>query len=176
VLESQSVGIFYHEGVFAAMNDTDLDDPDRRILEALQLEGRLSNADLAEQTSMSTSPCWRRTRRLEADGYIQGYQANIDRKRLGLDVLVFVLVQIDTHSETEAAAFEKAVVSYPQIVSCFSIGGGADFLLQVACKNLDDYADFSMTQLRRLPGIKAMTSNFVLKDIKSFEGWPIPKA
>ncbi len=158
------------------MDESDLDDADRRILEALQSEGRLSNTDIAERTGMSTSPCWRRTRRLEADGYIQRYQANIDRKRLGLDVLVFVLVQIDTHSETEAAAFEKAVASYPQVISCFSIGGGSDFLLQVACKNLDEYADFSMTQLRRLPGIKAMTSNFVLKDIKSFEGWPIPAA
>ena len=158
------------------MKDDNLDDADRRILEALQSEGRLSNSDLAERTGMSTSPCWRRTRRLEEEGYIQRYQATIDRKRLGLDVLVFVLVQIDTHSEAEAAAFEKAVASFSQVASCYSIGGGCDFLLQVVCKNLDEYADFSMTQLRRLPGIKAMTSNFVLKDIKSFEGWPIPKA
>lgn len=150
-----------------------LDDADRRILNTLQGDGRLSNAELAERTGMSTSPCWRRTRRLEASGHIQGYRASIDRNSLGLGVLVFVLVQIDTHSEVEAAAFETKVASFPQIVSCFSVGGGADFLLQVVCRSLDEYAEFSMTQLRRLPGIKAMNSNFALKEIKSFEGWPI---
>lgn len=151
-----------------------IDEADRRILTALQSDGRLSNADLAEATGMSTSPCWRRTRRLEEEGYIQGYRAMIDRKRLGMGVLVFVSVQIDTHSVEEASAFERAVVDYPQIVSCHSIGGGADFLLQVVCSDLDDYADFSMEHLRRMPGIKAMTSSFALKEIKPFQGWPIP--
>ncbi|MFQ1700872.1 Lrp/AsnC family transcriptional regulator [Loktanella agnita] len=155
------------------MTVQDLDAADRRILDALQSDGKLSNSEIAERTGMSTSPCWRRTRRLEDNGFIQGYRATIDRNRLGLGVLVFVLVQIDTHSEAEAAAFEKAVASFPQVVSCFSVGGGADFLLQVVCRNLDEYAEFSMTQIRRLPGIKAMSSNFVLKEIKPFEGWPV---
>ncbi|MDV4146784.1 MULTISPECIES: Lrp/AsnC family transcriptional regulator [Rhodobacterales] len=150
-----------------------LDEADRRILLALQSNGRLSNAELAEATGMSTSPCWRRTRRLEEDGYIQGYRAVIDRNRLGLGVLVYVSVQIDTHSAEEANSFEKAVADYPQIVSCHSVGGSADFLLQVVCRDLDDYAEFSMNRLRRMPGIKAMTSSFALKEIKPFEGWPI---
>ncbi len=150
-----------------------LDDADRRILTTLQADGRLSNADLAEATGMSTSPCWRRTRRLEEEGYVQGYRAVLDRKRLGLGVLVFVSIQIDTHSDEEATAFEQAVAQYPQIVMCHSIGGGADFLLHVVCRDLEDYADFSMTHLRRMPGIKAMTSNFSLKEIKPFEGWPL---
>ena len=151
-----------------------LESADRRILAALQADGRLSNADLAEATGMSTSPCWRRTRRLEEEGYIQGYRAVLDRKLLGMGVLVFITIQIDAHSEAEASAFEKAVADYPQIVSCHSIGGGADFLLQVVCKDLDDYAEFSMTHLRRMPGIKAMESSFALKEIKPYTGWPIP--
>lgn len=150
-----------------------LTDPDQRILRALQKEGRLTNSELAEKTGMSTSPCWRRTRRLEETGIIAGYTATLDRAQLGLGVLVFVSVQIDTHNEEEATAFEKAVFGFEQVVSCHSIGGGADFLLQVVCKNLDDYAEFSMTVLRRLPGIKAMTSNFALKEIKPFRGFPI---
>ncbi|MBO9400442.1 MULTISPECIES: Lrp/AsnC family transcriptional regulator [unclassified Shimia] len=150
-----------------------LDAADKRILAALQAEGRLSNADLAEATGMSTSPCWRRTRRLEEQGYIKGYRADIDRKQIGLGVLVFVTIQIDTHSAEEASAFEKAVADYPQIVSCHSIGGNADFLLQVVCQDLDAYAEFSMTHLRRMPGIKAMESSFALKEIKPHSGWPM---
>ncbi len=150
-----------------------LTEPDQRILRTLQKEGRLTNAELAEKTGMSTSPCWRRTRRLEEMGIIAGYTATLDRAQLGLGVLVFISVQIDTHNEEEATAFEKAVIGLEQVVSCHSIGGGADFLLQVVCKNLDDYAEFSMTVLRRLPGIKAMTSNFALKEIKPFRGFPI---
>ncbi len=150
-----------------------LDDADRRILQALQKDGRLSNAELAEQTGMSTSPCWRRTRRLEEQGLIMGYRAILDRKQLGMGVLVFVSVQIDTHSEEEAGAFERAIATLPKIVSCHSVGGVADFLLQVVCRDLDDYAEFSMNRLRRLPGIKAMTSSFALKEIKSDNGWPI---
>lgn len=154
--------------------DAPPDRSDLRILNALQKDGRLSNAELADNTGMSASPCWRRTRRLEEQGYIQGYRAILDRKKLGMGVLVFVSVQIDTHSEEEAGAFEKAIATLPKIVSCHSVGGGADFLLQVVCKDLDDYAEFSMTQLRRLPGIKAMTSSFALKEIKADQGWPIP--
>lgn len=155
-------------------NDAPPDRSDLRILNALQKDGRLSNAELADNTGMSASPCWRRTRRLEEQGYIQGYRAILDRKKLGMGVLVFVSVQIDTHSEEEAGAFEKAIATLPKIVSCYSVGGGADFLLQVVYKDLDDYAEFSMTQLRRLPGIKAMTSSFALKEIKADQGWPIP--
>jgi DNA-binding Lrp family transcriptional regulator len=150
-----------------------LDDADRRILSALQQDGRLSNAELAEKVGMSSSPCWRRTRRLEENGYIKSYRAVLDRRRLGMGVLVFVSVQIDTHSDDEAGSFERAIKTLPEVVSCHSVGGGADFFLQVVCKDLDDYADFSMTRLRRLPGIKAMTSNFALKEIKPDNGWPL---
>ena len=82
-------------------------------------------------------------------------------------------LQIDTHSDDEAGSFERAIKTLPEVVSCHSVGGGADFFLQVVCKDLDDYADFSMTRLRRLPGIKAMTSNFALKEIKPDNGWPL---
>lgn len=150
-----------------------LTDPDKRILRALQKEAHLTNSELAEKTGMSASPCWRRTRRLEEAGIITGYTATLDRSQLGMGVLVFVSVQIDTHSDDEAGAFEKAVIDLPQIVSCHSVGGGVDFLLQVVCRDLDEYAEFSMTILRRLPGIKAMSSNFALKEIKPFQGLPI---
>lgn len=149
------------------------DDPDKRILRELQNDGRLTNVELAERTGMSPSPCWRRTRRLEESGVIRRYRADLDRAKLGMGVLVFVSVQIDTHSDADASAFENEVTALPQVVSCHSIGGGADFLLQVVCEDLDAYTEFSMTVLRRLPGIKAMASNFALKEIKPYTGLPI---
>lgn len=151
----------------------EIDAFDRRILRELQRDGRLTNAELAERTGMSASPCWRRTRRLEECGVIRHYRADLDRTKLGLGVLVFVSVQIDTHSDEDASAFEKAVVALPQVVSCHSVGGAADFLLQVVCDDLNSYADFSMTVLRRLPSIKAMSSSFALKEIKQYAGLPI---
>ncbi|MEP3247984.1 MAG: Lrp/AsnC family transcriptional regulator [Sneathiella sp.] len=152
---------------------SEFDDQDKKILRTLQSEGRLSNIELAERTGMSTSPCWRRVKRFENEGVIQGYSANLDRRKLGLGVLVFVSVQIDTHSEEEASIFEQEIVALEEVISCHSVGGGADFMLQVACKDLDAYAEFSMTVLRRLTGIKAMTSSIALKEIKANSGWPL---
>ena len=133
----------------------------------------MTNAELAEMTGMSASPCWRRVRRLEEEGVIRGYSADIDRRKIGLGVLVYVSIQIDKHSDEDASRFEQEVVALPEVISCHSVAGGADFILQVVCRDLDTYAEFSMTTLRRLPGIKAMTTNFALKEIKAFEGLPL---
>lgn len=157
----------------AREKDIELTDADRRILAELQRDGRLTNAELADRVGLSTSPCWRRARRLERSGVITGYAAQIDRRRIGLGVLVFVSVQIDTHSDEDACAFEDAIGRLPEVISCHSVGGAADFILQVACTDLDAYAEFSMTVLRRLPGIKAMSSAFALKEIKPYEGLPV---
>ena len=143
-----------------------LTDADRRILHELQRDGRLTNAELAGRVGMSASPCWRRTRALEDGGVIRGYRAEVDPRRAGWGVLVFVLVQIDAHSDEDASAFGRGVARLDEVVACHSVGGGADFLLQVVARDLDHYADFSMTVLRRLPGIKVMNSHFALKEIK----------
>lgn len=151
-----------------------LDAADRRILETLQADGRLTNVELAERVAMSTSPCWRRVRQLEASGIIKGYRAELDRRRLGLGVLAFISVQIDSHTETDARRFEDQVARLPEVVACFSVSGQADFLLQVVSTDLDTYADFAMNVIRRLPGIKAMHTSFVLKEVKAPGPLPIP--
>jgi DNA-binding Lrp family transcriptional regulator len=122
---------------------------------------------------MSTSPCWRRVRRLEESGVIRGYQAVLDRRRLGLGVLAFIRIGIDSHSEAEARRFEKDVLKLDEVVACYSIAGDADFLLQVVARDLDAYAEFAMTVVRRLPRIKEMQTTFVLKEIKPMQGLPI---
>ncbi|MBO6509017.1 MAG: Lrp/AsnC family transcriptional regulator [Roseibium sp.] len=146
---------------------------DVKILDRLQADGRITNASLADAVSMSASPCWRRVRQLEDDGVIQGYSANLDRRKIGLGVLVYVTIQIDNHSDEDASRFERQIQELPEVISCHSVSGGADFMLMVVSRDLDAYAEFSMTILRRLPGIKTMTTNFALKEIKPFKGLPL---
>lgn len=154
---------------------SELDANDVRILTALQADARLTVAELAEKVRLSTSPTWRRVKRLEEQGYISGYRATLDRKRLGWGVLGFVSVSIGDHSEAEARAFESAVAALPEIVACWSIAGNADFLLEVVARDLDAFAEFAMTTVRRLPGIKAMQTTFTLKEVKAPTPWPIPR-
>ena len=149
---------------------------DVRTLTALQQDGRITNQTLADQIGMSASPCWRRVRQLEEHRYIQGYRAVLDRRKIGLGVMVFVRVSIGHHSEAEAKKFEEQVMLLEDVVACYSIGGDADFLLQVVARDLDSFADFAMSVVRRLPGIKEMQSMFVLKEIKPFVSFPVKSA
>lgn len=160
------------------MTEQTLSAIDARILAALQQDGRTTNQTLADGIGMSASPCWRRVRQLEEHKVIQGYRAVLDRRKIGLGVLVFVRVTIDRHSEVEARKFEQEVMALEDVVACYSIGGDADFLLQVVSRDLDTFADFAMSIIRRLTGIKEMQSMFVLKEIKPFVAWPVkgPKA
>ena len=148
---------------------------DMKILSILQDDARVTNQVLAEKINVSASPSWRKVRKLEEDGVIQGYRAVLDRKKIGLGVMVFIRVVIDSHSEAEARKFEEEVTALEDVVACYSIGGDADFLLQVVASDLDSYADFAMSVVRRLPGIKEMQSMFVLKEIKPLVSYPIKK-
>jgi DNA-binding Lrp family transcriptional regulator len=146
---------------------------DIQILEHLQQDARVTNQDLADAIGLSASPTWRKVRKLEEDEVIQGYRAVLNRRKIGLNVMVFVRVTIDSHSEAEARKFEAEVTALKNVVSCYSIGGDADFLLQVVSADMDAYADFAMSVIRRLPGIKEMQSMFVLKEVKGMTGLPV---
>lgn len=156
------------------MPESVLDTIDLRILDAVQEDGRLSNAELASRVGLSPSPCWRRLKRLEAEGYIRGYHAALDRRRLGFGVSVFVSVVVERHSTEEGNAFEEAVKRLPQVVACHSVSGQVDFILQVVAEDLDAYADFALNTLRSLPGIKEMHSSFALKEVKVSPRLPLP--
>lgn len=157
------------------MTEHTLTATDARILAALQQDGRMTNQTLAEHLGMSASPCWRRVRQLEEHRFIQGYRAVLDRRKIGLGVMVFIRISIDSHSKAEAQKFEEEVMRLEDVVACYSIGGDADFLLQVVARDLDCFADFAMTVVRQLPGIKEMQSMFVLKEIKPFVAFPIKR-
>ncbi|TKC85908.1 Lrp/AsnC family transcriptional regulator [Trinickia terrae] len=149
-----------------------LDTKDVQILDALQKDGRLTNAELAQSLGMSASPCWRRVQRLEQIGVIRGYRAEVDRQRVGLGVLAFVRVSIDSYSEVEASRFAERMQGFEHVVACYQVAGEVDFLLQVVAADLDSY-ESTVVDLRRIPGIRSMHTMFVLNEIKAPAGLPV---
>ena len=150
-----------------------LEPEDLHILRALQDNGRITNADLAEGVGMSASPCWRRVRKLEAEGVIRGYSARLSRRALGLGVLAYISVEISDHSEAVTRAFEAAVAGLDEVIACHQVTGGADYILTVVSRDLDSYADFANRRLRPITGIKAISTSFVLKEAKPQSGLPV---
>ncbi|OOV88015.1 Lrp/AsnC family transcriptional regulator [Oceanospirillum linum] len=144
-----------------------LDDTDRRILALLQKDGRLSNAKLAERLNLSETPCWRRLKRLEAEGYIEGYQARLNRQKLGLGVVGFAQVTFGDHSGQAPLEFEQKMAQMPEILSCHNVSGDCDYILQIVASDLEDYGDFVRNRLRVLPGITAIRSSLALREVKT---------
>ena len=151
----------------------DLDKIDRAILNALQADGRLSNARLAELVGLSETPCARRLRRLEQDGYIDRYRAMLSRQSLGFGVVAFVLVRFAVHDRTLADRFEREVCAIERILSCHNVSGSADYLLQIVARDLDDYGTFMRDELRSLPGVTSVESSLSLREVKSNGGLPL---
>ena len=150
-----------------------LDPTDLAILRELQADGRLSNARLSEKLALSETPCWRRLKRLEAEGYIEGYQARLNRTKLGFGVVAFVQVTLADHAGKEPLQFENRVASMPEILSCHNVTGDCDYLLQIVAENLDAYGTFVRDQLRKLPGVASIRSNLSLRDVKTSSALPV---
>ncbi|CAH0650325.1 Lrp/AsnC family transcriptional regulator [Pseudomonas juntendi] len=150
-----------------------LDKVDIAIADRLQRDGRLSNVKLAEQLCLSEASCWRKQKRLEASGVIEGYQAILNRKKLGLGVMAFVQISCTDHSEEATAKFEKIIAAAPQVLSCHNTTGEADFLLQVVAQDLDSYSRFIDKVLRKLPGVASIRSNLSLREMKTTNQFPV---
>lgn len=154
----------------------DLDLTDRKILTELQADGRISNTELSRKVGLSESPCLRRVRKLEEDGVITGYSTLLDRRKLGLEIVAYVQVNLDQRSEADTNAFVQAVRKVPWIVECVAISGTHDYLLKVAARNIDHFGELTMKKLLRFPGVTDVTSNLVLASIKDNFGsvtWPV---
>ncbi|MEJ8811895.1 Lrp/AsnC family transcriptional regulator [Variovorax ureilyticus] len=152
----------------------DLDNTDRQLLAALQENARLTTGELAQMTGLSQSPCWRRIRRLEESGLIDGYHARLDRRALGYGVVAFVSISIDFQNEARSVEFVEAVRAIPQVVMFHGITGSADFLLMVIASDLDAYSDLLQSKLHRLPGVRHVQTSFSLQEFKRFDEVPIP--
>ena len=150
-----------------------LDNLDRRILDALQRNAKLSNVQLAEEVGLSPSPCLRRVRLLEEAGVIRGYHAQLDRSKTGLGLTVFVGVKVERHHDESANAFRAAVIDLPEVISCHVVSGVSDFLLQVVLPDLASYEDFLFSTLLKLPGVSDIRSNFAISTVKSQTALPL---
>jgi Lrp/AsnC family leucine-responsive transcriptional regulator len=149
------------------MPKTELDIFDRRIIAALQADGRLSNVELAERIGLSPSPCLRRVKRLEREGYIGGYRAILHRRRIGLGFTVFLGVKIGGHADEEALDFERAVTEMPEVTACHMVSGDIDYLLEVVVPDLEHYESFLVGKLLGLPIIKEVRSNIAIQTLKA---------
>jgi len=144
-----------------------LDAIDLRILSALQADGRLTNQELADQVGLSPSPCLRRVRRLEREGFIRGYRAVLDRESVGLGLTVFVEIKVEKHSRDNAQALQEALLAMPEVVACHMVSGTADFIAEIVVANLKAYERLLMEKLLTLPMIGDIRSNFALSRVKS---------
>ncbi|MFZ0159090.1 MAG: Lrp/AsnC family transcriptional regulator [Kineosporiaceae bacterium] len=155
------------------IDDPRLDDVDRAILRLLQQDGRLTNADLAKQVRLSPSPCLRRVRALEQDGYISGYTAVLDPARLQRSLHVMVMVSLTSQRQEVLESFERAVTGLDDVLACYLIAGEADYLLTVAVKDLDAYQRLYTHHLGELPGVASMKSLVTMKAVKASTALPV---
>ena len=152
---------------------SDFDSMDAAILDVLQERGRLSNAKLAQRVRLSETPCWKRVKRLEKAGVIEGYRAVLNRRKLDLGVLAFVHLGCDDYRPEVIARMHEMVEASPNVLACHNITGDADFLLVVVARDLDDYSRFAERVLRNLPGITTIKSNLSMRELKSSTLLPI---
>ena len=143
----------------------DLDATDRRILNVLQIEGRITNADLSERVNLSPSACHRRTQRLEEEGYIAAFVALLDARKLGRATTVFVEITLEGQAEELLDAFEREVARIPHILECHLMAGTADYLLKIMVEDTEDFARIHRQFLSRLPGVRQMQSSFALRTV-----------
>ncbi|MDW3204270.1 MAG: Lrp/AsnC family transcriptional regulator [Alphaproteobacteria bacterium] len=150
----------------------ELDRTDRRIIRALQQNGRMTNLDLSAAVNLSPSPCLRRLKALEQNDVIQGYSAQVDPRRYGLPVTVFVRIRLELHSRESVLRFEESVRSIPEILECHLMTGLSDYLLRVLVSDLEDYERFVRTRLHPIGGISSIDSSFVYGVVKRTHVFP----
>jgi Lrp/AsnC family leucine-responsive transcriptional regulator len=156
------------------MPAAELDRTDLILLAELQRQGRLTNAELAERAHLSASACLRRVQRLEREGVIAGYRAEVDPERLGLGLQAFVRVQLNRHDSAAIAAFSNFVNEWDEVVACHALTGDMDYLLQVVVQDLEHFSRFLLDRLLNQAGVADVNSSFVLRTVKAFRGLPLP--
>mgnify|MGYP001252285755 CR=1 FL=1 len=150
-----------------------LDRYDIAILRELQRDARLSNAELAARIGLSAAPTWRRVKWLEQQGYITGYRAELDRRKIGLGVLAFVRVDAERNNAEATRALEDAIRALPEVIACHYISGTGTFELQMMCTDLDAYSRWSIDTLLKLPYVKDIHTSFSLGEVKSGAALPL---
>lgn len=143
-----------------------LDEVDRRILRALQQDARLTTAQLAERVGLSTTPCWNRLKRLESQGYIDGYVALLNQQMLGLPDTVIIGVTLDRHDDEMLERFGNMLADLPEVIEAYLTTGDYDYLVKVAVEGTAGYERFLRQKLYKIPGIRHTRSSFALRSLK----------
>ena len=143
-----------------------LDEIDRKILRALQQDARLTTAQLADRVGLSTTPCWNRLKRLETQGYIDGYVALLNQDKLGLPETVIIELTLDRHDEEMLERFGQLLTSLPEVIEAYLTTGDYDYVVKVAVESTAGYERFLREKLYRIPGIRHSRSSFALRCLK----------
>jgi Lrp/AsnC family transcriptional regulator, leucine-responsive regulatory protein len=147
-----------------------LDRTDRSILAVLQAEGRISNSELAERVRLSPSACLRRVQRLEADGVIAGYAAQLDPQALGLGLQAFVRLQLSRHDAASIAAFVERLQAWDEVVAGYALTGDMDYLLHVVVEDLEHFSRFLLDRVLQHGDVADVNTSFVLRAVKAPRG------
>ena len=151
-----------------------LDRTDKRLLVAMQENGRISNLELAERVGLSPSPCSRRVKQLEEEGYIQQHITLLNPEKIDLKLTAMLFISMDRHTPDRFEAFEKEVSSYPEVLECSLITGqSSDYLLKVVVPDMDAYQDFLLGRLTRIKGVSGVHSSFVLRRVIDNKALPL---
>ena len=143
-----------------------MDEKDRQIVRELQLDGRITNHELAERVNLSPSPCLRRLRNLEKSGVIKGYTAVIDQKSYGLPITAFIRIRLGHHSQDAAQVFEEKIEDIGEILDCHLMTGDCDYLLRVVVESLEAYEIFIREKIHRIPSVASIDSSFAYGIVK----------
>ena len=151
-----------------------LDEIDRKILNILQSNARISNLELAERVNLSPTPCARRVKRFEDEGLIKGTVTLLDQDKLGLKLTAYIAVSMERHTHEQFKKFETAVVQFPEVMVCSVVTGRAeDYLLKVVVRDMKHYEEFLLRRLNRLPGVNNVHSSFELRNVIPGKGLPL---
>jgi Lrp/AsnC family leucine-responsive transcriptional regulator len=153
--------------------NSELDDLDKAILDELQHDGRLSNAELARRINLSPPATHTRIKQLEQRGYIRQYVTLLDRERVGYDMLCFVNVSLARHQSEDVERFRNAVAHMPEVLECHHITGEFDYLLKVVVHNRKDLEDFLLNRLTPIRGLARIYTSLVLNEVKSITALPL---
>lgn len=150
-----------------------LDSIDRRLLSALQREGRITNVDLATRVGLTAPPCLRRVRALEQAGVIRGYHADLDPAKLGFSITVFAMVSLKSQAEDALRQFEDHMRTLPEVRECHMLNGEIDFILKIVSKDLQSFQEFLTSKLTPAPNVASVKTSLTIRTAKQLPGVPL---
>ncbi|GGK59092.1 Lrp/AsnC family transcriptional regulator [Amphritea balenae] len=143
-----------------------MDNIDKKILSIIQLDATLSINELAEQVNLSTTPCWKRVKKLEDEGFIRARVALLDSKKIGAGVSVFVHLKTNHHDEQWLARFAQSIERFEEIMECYRMAGEWDYLVRVATRDIESFDRFYKKLITEVDGLTEVTSSFAMEEVK----------